>query len=796
MTQATQQEGPKIEKLEAANDQKGTKITMIRKRNGSIVIFDPEKITTAIFKAARSIGGKDKELARDLGWKVARDLESKGYDDKNIPDVETVQDIVEKVLMETGHAKTAKAYILYREKRAEIRRIKAALGVEDDMKLPINSLMVLSARYLKRDENRKIIETPHQLFTRVARSIAAIDRTYGASDEEVAKTEKEFFEMITNFEFMPNSPTLMNAGTPLGQLSACFVLPVGDSIEEIFKTVRDAAIIHKSGGGTGFAFSRIRPKGDVVRSTGGIASGPISFAKVIDAATAEIKQGGKRRGANMGILRIDHPDILEFIVSKEKENILVNFNISCAVTDRFMEALAKDTEYELINPKNKKTVNRLSAKAIWNLLVTMAWKTGDPGVIFIDRINNTASNPVPAVGPVESTNPCGEQPLYPYDSCNLGSINLAKMTKTEDGSDPLDWIGIPGKVQVDWDKLKTTVRRSVHFLDNVIDANKYPIPEIENMSKTVRRIGLGVMGWADLLILMGIPYNSEEAFKLGEQIMKFITEEGRKMSCEIGKKRGSFPAFKDSIWHKSGWPAMRNSTVTTIAPTGTISIISGCSQGIEPHFAITYMRHVGESLGIGENLIEITPLFERAAIKEGWYSPELMRKLLKSWSIQKIEEIPQHIRRVFITAHDCTPEQHVKTQAAFQKYTDNAVSKTINFPATATPYDVEKAYWLAYKTGCKGITIFRDQSKSVQVITTVEREQAEEDITPQLVPTAATAAISPPPEVLAAEAQAKAAALHPEQTKLVHNHDHEHGEREGPVTVEADSVPGYCAKCN
>ena len=680
-------------------------ITQIRKRNGNVVPFEKEKITNAIFKAAHAVGGTDKKTAEKLAEKVL-ELASKQYKDI-IPSVEDVQDLVEKVLIEDGHAKTAKAYILWRDKRAQIRRYKSMLGIEDDLKLPLTTLTVLSARYLKRDENRKIIETPRQLFTRVAKSIAEVDRLYDPN-ADVEKTAKEFYNMIVDGDFMPNSPTLMNAGTDLGQLSACFVLPVPDSIEGIFDAVKHQAMIHKTGGGTGFAFSRLRPKGDVVRSTGGVASGPVSFMKVFDAATNEVKQGGKRRGANMGILRIDHPDVLDFVVLKEREGILKNFNISVAITDKFMEAVMNDKDYDLINPKIGKVVSRLNARAVWNLIVTLAWKTGDPGIIFIDRINKTESNPVPELGPVESTNPCGEQPLYSYDSCNLGSINLANFVVKEDG-----------KVDIDWTRLHETIRKSVHFLDNVIDANKYPIPEIQDVSHRVRRIGLGVMGWADMLILLGIPYNSEKALKLAETMMHFITTEGRKMSMELAEIRGSFPEFEKSIWKQRGYPRMRNATVTTIAPTGTISIIAECSQGIEPHFAIAYMRNVAESLG--ENLIEVTPLFEKIAIQEGFYSEELMEKVVKSWSIQNIQDIPENIRKVFVTAHDITPEWHVRMQAAFQKYTDNAVSKTINFPVFATPHDVEKAYLLSYQLGCKGITIFRDQSKSTQVITLIQQ---------------------------------------------------------------------------
>ncbi len=683
-------------------------ITQIKKRDGRTAEFDREKITEAVWRAAKEVGGEDRSLAEEVSSKVVAYLAT-SFTEGKLPTVEDVQDAVEKILIEEGHAKTAKAYIIYRQKRTELRRAKAILGVEDDLKLPLNAVMVLAARYLKRDEKRRIIETPSQLFRRVAHAIAKVDSDYGAGESQVRAVEEEFYQLMINSEYMPNSPTLMNAGLELGQLSACFVLPVGDSMEEIFDAVKYQALIHKTGGGTGFAFSRLRPKGDLVKSTSGVASGPVSFMKVFDAATAEIKQGGKRRGANMGILRVDHPDILDFIMLKEREGILTNFNISVAVTDKFMVAVKNNSDYELINPRNHTVAGKLNARAVWNLIVTMAWKTGDPGVIFIDKINASESNPVPTLGPVESTNPCGEQPLYAYDSCNLGSINLAKMVK-----------GDQGTLEVDWPKLRETVAQCVHFLDNVIDANKYPIPEIGEMSRRVRRIGLGVMGWADLLIQMNIPYNSNSALKLAESIMKFISDEGRKASESLAMQRGSFPEFDNSIWKKRGYKAMRNSTVTTIAPTGTISIIAACSQGIEPLFAIAYKRNVSESLGY--SLVEVNPIFEQRAMEGGYYTEELMQKIQKSWSIHNIEEIPETDKRAFVTSHDISPEWHVRMQSAFQKYTDNAVSKTINFPYEATPHDVEKAYLLAYQTGCKGITIFRDQSRSNQVITTVEKQ--------------------------------------------------------------------------
>ncbi len=682
-----------------------TVLSAVRKRDGRIVPFDSSKIVNAIYRAAKSVNEGDLNAAEELSLKVVKVLEEK-HKDGSIPSVEEIQDIVEATLINNGFAKTAKAYILYRQKRAELRRAKALLGVEDDLKLPLNAITILAARYLRRDENRRIIETPRQLFMRVAKTIAEVDLLYDSS-ADVEKTTKEFFDMMVNFEFLPNSPTLMNAGTELGQLSACFVLPVEDSIEGIFTTLKHAALIHKSGGGTGFSFSRLRPKGDVVKTTGGIASGPVSFMTVFDAATNAIKQGGKRRGANMGVLRVDHPDILEFITAKEKEGRLSNFNISVAITDRFMDALLNDEDYELINPRTGQVVQRLKARVVWNLIIAMAWKNGEPGVLFIDRIN--ATHTVPHTGVIEATNPCGEQPLLPYESCNLGSINLAKMVS--DG-------------RIDWEKLRSTVEKAVHFLDNVIDANKYPLPEIEKMTRFGnRKIGLGVMGFADMLIELGVPYNSRPALKIAEQVMKFIEETAINTSVKLAEERGSFGNFRGSVWEKRGYKCMRNATLTTIAPTGTISEIAGCSNGIEPLFAIVYTKRVRETLGA--DLMIVNPLFEKVAIEEGFYSDELMKKVASSTSIQHIEEIPEHVRRVFVTAHDISPEWHVRMQAAFQKYVDNAVSKTINFPHDASMNDIEEAFLLAYRLGCKGITVYRDRSRSIQVLTT--RREEEED---------------------------------------------------------------------
>ncbi len=684
------------------------------KRDGGVVPFDKEKITIAISKAMREVYDgniSEEELMKKAGEYadlVTKKLEELGQEKVQ---VEQIQDVVEQVLMSVD-PKTAKAYIIYRKKRADIRAYKASLGIVDDLKLPMNSLVVLAARYLLKNEEGKIVETPKQLFTRVANTIAGVESRYGASEEDIAKLAKEYYDAMTKFDFMPNSPTLMNAGTRLGQLSACFVLPVGDSITEIFDAVKWAALVHQSGGGTGFSFSRLRPNGDIVRSTGGVASGPISFMKVFDVATEQIKQGGKRRGANMGVLRVDHPDILNFIVAKEKEGVLENFNISVGVTETFMQALAKDSEYSLINPRNNKEVGKLNARAVWNLLTTMAWRSGDPGVIFLDRMNSTYSNPVPRYGPIESTNPCGEQPLYPFDSCNLGSINLSHMLKEKNG-----------KYEIDWEKLRYTTRLGVRFLDDVIDANNYPLPQIEQVTRAIRRVGLGVMGWADMLIRLGIPYDSNEALVLAEKVMKFITDEAREESADLAKVRGPFPEWENSIWYKFGYKPLRNSTVTTIAPTGTISIIAGgASSSIEPLFSVVFKRNVGSSLGT--DLIEVNNVFEEFAIKYGFYTDALMKKLAGRVSIQDVEEIPKEIRRLFVTAFDIAPEWHVKMQAAFQKYVDNAVSKTINFPSYATPQEVEEAYMLAYKLGCKGITVYRDKSKSRQVLTSVEKNQA------------------------------------------------------------------------
>ncbi len=577
---------------------------------------------------------------------------------------------------------------------------------KNKLNLTENASTLLKLRYLRKDENGNIIETPEEMFRRVARTVASIEKNYGKSENEVKKIEDEFYDMITGLLFLPNSPTLMNAGTGMGQLSACNVLPLDDSMEGIFDTIKNAALTQKSGGGTGFSFSSLRPKGDVVKSTGGIAAGPIFFLNAFDSALKGIRQAHKRFATNMGILRVDHPDIYDFITSKQREGTIATFNISVGVTDKFMYSLENGGEFELVNPRTRKVTKKTSAFDIFDKIVENAWRNGEPGLVFLDRMNASEANPVPRLGPIEATNPCGEAPLYPYDSCNLGSVDVSKMVKRNPEE----------KYEIDWDKLRDTVRKSLRFLDNVIDASDFPLKETEQMTKSIRRIGLGIMGYADMLIKLRVPYNSEESLQIAEQLMKFITEEGRKMSVELAEEKGSFIEFENSIWKERDYKALRNSTITTIAPTSNLSIIAGCSHSIEPLFSITYVRNVTASLGT--NLVETNPLFEQVAKERGFYSEELMKKVLSKSSLQDVEEIPEDVRRIFVTSHEITPEWHVRIQAAFQKYTDNAVSKTINFPHDATKEDIETAYKLAYKLGCKGITVYRDGSREFQIINT------------------------------------------------------------------------------
>ncbi len=559
------------------------------------------------------------------------------------------------------------------------------------LQLTQNALKVLQARYLLKNEKGEVIETPEEMFRRVASHVAASEELYGNSKEV---WQERFFEIMTSLRFLPNSPTLMNAGKDLGQLAACFVLPVDDSMKSIFDTLKHAALILQSGGGTGFSFSRLRPKADIVKSTGGIASGPVSFMKIYNTATEVIKQGGARRGANMGILRVDHPDILEFIRVKMDREELTNFNISVAITDEFMEALRKDDYYNLINPRTKKVVGKLKAKEVFQEIVQCAWLTGDPGLVFIDRINR--ANPTPHIGEIESTNPCGEQPLLPYEACVLGSLNLSKYVKDPITEDPNN------KPSIDFESLSRDVHIAVRFLDDCIDASKYPLEEIERMHKGNRKIGLGVMGWADMLVMLGIQYNSQKAFKMAKEVMGFIQRVSKEASEHLAKERGVFPNFKGSIYDKPGMPRVRNATTTTIAPTGTLSLIADCSSGIEPYFALAYKRFVLET-----EFMEINKYFFMIAKKMGFYTRNLEKEVLKKGNLRGIKGIPPKIKRLFKTALEIPPEDHIEMQAAFQLHTDNAVSKTVNLPKTATPEDVQKAFLLAYEKGCKGITVFR-----------------------------------------------------------------------------------------
>ncbi len=575
-----------------------------------------------------------------------------------------------------------------------------------------NAMIVLEKRYLRKDRSGKVKETPEDLFVRVAKTIAAADTIFEPG-ADVKKTEKKFIKLLSNFRFLPNSPTLMNAGRRLGQLAACFVLPIEDSMESIFESLKNTAIIHKSGGGTGFSFSRIRPEKDMVLSTAGISSGPISFMSVFDVATETVKQGGTRRGANMGILRVDHPDIEAFINSKNDPGKLNNFNISVALTKKFIDALKKDSDFDLINPRTDEVVRTVNARIIFDMIVNSAWQTGEPGVIFIDRVNE--KNPTPHLGDIEATNPCGEQPLLPYESCTLGSINLSRM--------------VIGNT-LNMNRLEETVHGAIHFLDNVIDVNKYPLSHIEKISKKTRKVGLGVLGFADMLLKMDIPYDSDEAVSQAEMIMSFISDEARKASAALAKRRGNFSCYKGSVFDDPSSPYMRNATTTTIAPTGTISIIASASSGIEPIFAVAYSRHVLD----GQSLSEIHPLFIKIAKKEGFYSKKLVKEIVKTGSVQSVDAVPDNIKRLFRTSHDISTKWHVEIQAAFQKFTDNAVSKTVNFPAEATNKDVEKVYLSAYKSGCKGVTIYRYGSRDKQVLTIFEEEERAVKVAPRSRP--------------------------------------------------------------
>ncbi len=677
----------------------------VHKRDGSHVSFDEHKIMLAIQKAAFEVlmdKEKSAEIAQIAKKEVLAKLSSSFPD--NIPSVENIQDIVEEVLMETGYRSIARSYILYRQEHQDIRRVKVIYGVRDDLKLPINTLLVLKKRYLQKDDKQNVTESPRELFERVAQSVSEAEAGFHSKVSQ-REIEEIFFQLMNRLEFIPNSPTLMNAGTPLGQLSACFVLPVEDSIDGIFESLMNMARIHQTGGGTGFDFSGLRPRGDLVATTKGSASGPISFMSIFNQATGVIVQGGRRRGANMGILRCDHPDIEEFIEAKIQEGSFSNFNLSVGITDKFMTAVTKDEGFNLINPRTKRKVRSTKARALFDLMVYSSWRSGDPGIIFLDEINR--HNPTPPLGRIEATNPCGEIPLLPYESCNLGSIDLSKFVKNG---------------TMEWERLRKTIMWGIRFLDNVIEVNKYPLPQIKEIVSGNRKIGLGVMGFADMLIRMGIPYTSDEALKTASETMKFFHQASLEASVNLAEERGAFPNYDQSIFPSKNCKP-RNATVNTVAPTGTISIIAGCSSGIEPLFALSYVRNILS----GTRFFETHPMFEMELRRRGVYTKELMAEVGRKGSLRGIKAIPEDLKKVFITSFDVSADAHLRIQAAFQEHTDNSVSKTINLPADATVEDVRNIFMMAHQLRCKGITIYRYGTKKGQVLSFDSRSLGERE---------------------------------------------------------------------
>ncbi len=715
-------------------------------QNKQLTPLNRSQIARTIFAAAESMGISDRQQIEKLTRQVIERLERtpplRRMETTRQPQpLPGMEDLVPKSQCQQERT-TTKSEILAlvkefldagepiqaEEVKPEMETVitfKSKAQTAPNLSLSENALRVLERRYLKKDKQGQVIETPEEMFRRVAQAIASAELIYDPK-ADVTANEEEFYKLMANLEFLPNSPTLMNAGRELGQLSACFVLPIEDSMESIFDAVKNTALIHKSGGGTGFSFSSLRPESDRVGSTGGVASGPVSFMRAFDTATDVIKQGGMRRGANMAILNVNHPDIMKFIEAKGDPIAFTNFNLSVAATNEFMEAVNAGTDYNLVNPHTKEVAGKLNAKEVFDKIVAMTWKTGDPGIVFIDRIND--KNPTPHLGEIESTNPCGEQPLLPYESCNLGSINLSRMLKTTNGT-----------TEIDYPRLAETVKIAVRFLDNVIDVNKFPLPQIEEMTKKTRKIGLGVMGFADMLIQLGIPYDSEKALEAAEDVMAQIQKHATEASKELAQERGVFPAFEGSVYDCPDGIKIRNATRTTIAPTGTLSIIAGCSSGIEPLFALSYIHNILD----GAQLVEVNPYFEEVAKGEGFYSEELMQQLASGTQLHTVEGIPDSIKRLFVTAHEISPEWHIKMQAAFQKSTHNAVSKTVNFPQEATTEDIAKVYLMAYNEGIKGITIYRDRSREAQPLSTgqIDKKAGEVVISPRERPEETTAVI-------------------------------------------------------
>ncbi len=683
------------------------KLIYIYKRDSRKVKFDEQKITQAMLKAfivTHEAGDEQKSQAEaERLTPIAIQLFKKTVNGQS-PNVETMQDVVEQVLMAAGYYQTAKAYILYRERQKESREAKSVIGVEDDIGLSINQLKVIERRYLRHDDNGKVLETPREMFNRVVKTVAKNEQ------KSPEKWQARFLSILTSFEFVPAGCYLRGAGTKRQMLANCFVLPIEDDMAGIFDAVKWMALVHQKGGGSGFNFSKLRPVGDFVSTSGGFSSGPISFMKIFDAATRQVMQGGFKRGANMGILNVDHPDIFDFITCKTEEHEINNFNISVGVTDKFMQAVEKNKDFDLVNPRNQEVVQTVSARNLFNQIVTLAWRTGDPGVIFLDAINR--HNPlINTLGLMDSTNPCGEQPLHPFDVCNLGSVNLSKFVIKNSNPEPKSKNSAK---YINWKRLEEVVRLAVRFLDNGVDVSTYPIPQIEVMAKANRRIGLGVMGWADMLYQLGIAYNSDQGFSLAEKVMQFIYTVSHGESERLAQEKGVFKNFKGSTYDQKQIK-QRNVTLTTIAPTGTISMVAECSSGIEPVFALSYVKNVVDDLG----LTYINPYFEQAmdkVVEDDSQKQQIIEEVVKTGSCQNIKELPDSIKQIFVTAHDITWQDHVRMQAAFQKYTDNAVSKTINFPHQATIEDVGQAYLLAWKLGCKGVTIYRDGSKSVQIL--------------------------------------------------------------------------------